>query len=78
MKITTALAVAVGLAGLAACQQTPQANNMAENTAMNETANVEMTANTMNEAMPMGNETNAVDTNAGGNAATNNTTTNTY
>lgn len=77
MKITTALAVAVGLAGLAACQQTPQANNEAENMALNETANVEMTANTM-EAAPVTNETNAVETNAGGNATTNNTTTNTY
>jgi hypothetical protein len=76
MKIATALALAAGLAGLAACQQTPQANNMADNTVLNEPANVEMTANTM-EAAPVGNETNAVDTNAGGDT-TANTTTNTY
>jgi hypothetical protein len=78
MKITTALAVAAGLAGLAACQQTPQANNVVDNMALNESANVEMTANAMNEAMPVGNEANAVDTNAGGDTTANNTTTNTY
>lgn len=77
MKITTALALVAGLAALAACQQTPQANNETENMALNETANVEMTANTM-EAAPVTNETNAVGTNAGGNETANNMTANTY
>lgn len=77
MKTTTALAAVIALAGLAGCQQTPQANNVVDNTMLNEPANVEMTANTM-EAAPVGNETNAVDTNAGGDTTANNTATNTY
>ncbi len=44
MKITTTLAVAVGLAGLAACNQSPR-----EDAADNIEANAEMTADNLEE-----------------------------
>jgi hypothetical protein len=66
MKITTTLAIAVGLAGLAACNKTPEANNVEMN-AENTTENLETApVNTTSEAA----EPNMA--NADMNAATNN------
>ena len=76
MKITTTLALAIGLVGLAGCNQQPQGNNVAENAALNESENLEMTANATNESMNLGNESNAVENNAAATTTANNATTN--
>jgi hypothetical protein len=72
MKIATTLAIAAGLAGLAACNKAAQENSAA-NAALNDTGNVEMTANATNESMNVGNEANAVENNAGANTTANKT-----
>jgi hypothetical protein len=85
MKLTTTLAVAVGLAALAACRQTPQENaaenieanaeNVAENieaNAANLSENIQANAENAAENV-QANAENAADTvrNTGNNAATN-------
>lgn len=72
MKITTTLAVAAGLAALAACNQTTPENNV-ENAALNDSGNLDMTANATNESLNATGEANAVETNAGETTVANNT-----
>ncbi len=78
MKTTTALAVAVGLGALAACQQNQQ-NNAAENMEMNAetTAPMEMNA-TENMEMNAGNATENVGNVTENNDMANNVTNNAY
>ncbi len=78
MKITTALAVALGVGALAACQQAQQ-NNAAENTEMNAeiTAPMEMNA-TENMEMNAGNATENAGNVGENNTVTNNVTNNAY